>query len=416
MIQRNLEYEITPEISNYYYNAIGLGSNEGAGYGDDGEADWQHLRNIRTDLLNFGYQNVYEFYDGTHGGEDANGNPNPTIISNAVNNGVSLFNYTGHGDLNTCITGNFSSSHINSATNNGKYPFVVSVACNNGTFTSGTCISEVWQRASHLGSPSGAIAAAGSSILMSWAPPMATQDEIVDILVESYPNNQMQTIGALFYSGQMKMLDDYPNSGKEVIETWVLFADPTTLFRSKNPNDFIVNHTDEEEVGISSLTIFCDEEDAKVTLWNGDSLIGKNTVFNGQADFSFEAINEIDTLDIVINAYNKIPYFGSMRTIIPLPDPLGNSTELLFGPNPLETDMQLSLIFELKEDQTLFFEIFNSLGQLVFSNSDEYTAGFYGPNYTPLILDLSKIDLKTGLYSLSTNINDTKMVKQLFIP
>ena len=416
MIQRNLEYEITPEISNYYYNAIGLGSNEGAGYGDDGEADWQHLRNIRTDLLNFGYQNVYEFYDGTHGGEDANGNPNPTIISNAVNNGVSLFNYTGHGDLNTCITGNFSSSHINSASNNGKYPFVVSVACNNGTFTSGTCISEVWQRASHLGSPSGAIAAAGSSILMSWAPPMATQDEIVDILVESYPNNQMQTIGALFYSGQMKMLDDYPNSGKEVIETWVLFADPTTLFRSKTPNDFIVTHTNEEEVGISSLTIFCDEEDAKVTLWNGDSLIGKNTVFNGQADFSFEAINEIDTLDIVINAYNKIPYFGSMRTIIPLPDPLGNSTELLFGPNPLETDMQLSLIFELKEDQTLFFEIFNSLGQLVFSNSDEYTAGFYGPNYTPLILDLSKIDLKTGLYSLSTNINDTKMVKQLFIP
>ena len=39
--------------------------------------------------------------------EDANGNPNPSVISNAVNNGVSLFNYTGHGDLNTCITGNF---------------------------------------------------------------------------------------------------------------------------------------------------------------------------------------------------------------------------------------------------------------------------------------------------------------------
>ena len=124
-------------------------------------------------------------------------NPNPSVISNAVNNGVSLFNYTGHGDLNTCITGNFSSSHINSASNNGKYPFVVSVACNNGTFTSGTCISEVWQRASHLGSPTGAIAAAGSSILMSWAPPMATQDEIVDILVESYSDNQMHTIGAL---------------------------------------------------------------------------------------------------------------------------------------------------------------------------------------------------------------------------
>ena len=47
MIQRNLEYEANPIISDYYKFAIGLGSNEGAGYGDDGEADWQHLRNIR---------------------------------------------------------------------------------------------------------------------------------------------------------------------------------------------------------------------------------------------------------------------------------------------------------------------------------------------------------------------------------
>ena len=43
MLQRNLEYDITPDTSSYYKRAIGLGSNEGAGYGDDGEADWQHL-------------------------------------------------------------------------------------------------------------------------------------------------------------------------------------------------------------------------------------------------------------------------------------------------------------------------------------------------------------------------------------
>ena len=241
IVQRNLEYEKNPDTSDYYLNAIGLGSNDGYGYGDDGEADWQHLRNIRNDLLNFGYQNVYEFYDGSQGGEDATGNPNSNIISNVLNNGISLFNYTGHGDINTFSSGNFSSSNINSAINNGRYPFVISVACNNGTFTSGTCISEAWQRASNLGSPTGAIAAAGSSILMSWAPPMASQDEIVDILVESYINNKMHTIGALFYSGQMKMLDDYPNSGKEVIETWVLFGDPTTLFRSDIPSELLLN-------------------------------------------------------------------------------------------------------------------------------------------------------------------------------
>ena len=416
IIQRNLEYETNPDTSDYYLNAIGLGSNEGAGYGDDGEADWQHLRNIRTDLLNYGYQNVYEFYDGTHSGEDANGNPNSSQISNAVNSGVALFNYTGHGDINSCATGNFSSSHINSASNNGKYPFVVSVACNNGTFTSGTCISEAWQRATNLGSPSGSIAAAGSSILMSWAPPMASQDEIVDILVESYSDNKMHSIGALFYSGQMKMLDDYPNPGKEVVETWVLFGDPTTLFRSDIPSEIVVEHSETEEVGLTSTTIICDVENAAVTLWNGDSLIGKSNILNGQVDFNFDSINSIDTLSIVINAYNKTPYFGELRTTNPPVDPLGNSEDLIFGPNPINSDRQVSLIFELLEDQETNFEIFNPLGQLVYSKSMLLNAGFYGPNYTQLILDLSEIDLSSGIYSLSTNINNSKTVKQLLVP
>ena len=416
IVQRNLEYETNPDTTDYYLNAIGLGSSEGAGYGDDGEADWQHLRNIRNDLLNFGYQNVNEFYQGSQGGADADGSPNNSMISTALNNGVSIFNYCGHGDLNSFSTGNFSSTHISSASNNGKYPFVVSVACNNGTFTTGTCISEIWQRSSKLGSPTGSIAVAGSSILMSWAPPMATQDEIVDIIVEYYPNNQMHSFGALFYSGQMKMLDDYPNSGKEVVETWVLFGDPTTLFRSDIPSNFIVDHSETEEIGLTSTTILCNVENAAVTLWNGDSLIGKSIALNGQVDFNFDSINTIDTLSIVINAYNKIPYFGQLRVINPLEDFIGSSEDLIFGPNPMNSSGQLTLIFELLEDQETYFEIFNPLGQLIYSKSMLLNSGFYGPNYTPLKLDLSDLQLSSGVYTLSTNINANKTVKQLLVP
>ena len=42
--------------------AIGLASDEGAGIGDDGETDWQHARNNRTKLMNYGYTEVFEFY------------------------------------------------------------------------------------------------------------------------------------------------------------------------------------------------------------------------------------------------------------------------------------------------------------------------------------------------------------------
>ena len=416
IVQRNLEYETNPDTTDYYLNAIGLGSNEGAGFGDDGEADWQHLRNIRNDLLNFGYQNVNEFYQGSQGGADADGSPNNSMISTALNNGVSIFNYCGHGDLNSFSTGNFSSTHISSASNNGKYPFVVSVACNNGTFTTGTCISEIWQRSSKLGSPTGSIAVAGSSILMSWAPPIATQDEIVDIIVEYYRDNQMHSFGALFYSGQMKMLDDYPNSGKEVVETWVLFGDPTTLFRSDIPSNFVVDHSETEEIGLTSTTILCNVENAAVTLWNGDSLIGKSIALNGQVDFNFDSINTIDTLSIIINAYNKIPYFGQLRVINPLEDFIGSSEGLIFGPNPMNSSGQLTLIFELLEDQETYFEIFNPLGQLIYSKSMLLNSGFYGPNYTPLKLDLSDLQLSSGVYTLSTNINANKTVKQLLVP
>ena len=251
---------------------------------------------------------------------------------------------------------------------------------------------------------------------MSWAPPMATQDEIVDIIVEYYPNNQMHSFGALFYSGQMKMLDDYPNSGKEVVETWVLFGDPTTLFRSDIPSNFIVDHSETEEIGLTSTTILCNVENAAVTLWNGDSLIGKSIALNGQVDFNFDSINTIDTLSIVINAYNKIPYFGQLRVINPLEDFIGSSEDLIFGPNPMNSSGQLTLIFELLEDQETYFEIFNPLGQLIYSKSMLLNSGFYGPNYTPLKLDLSDLQLSSGVYTLSTNINANKTVKQLLVP
>ena len=416
MLQRNLEYDITPDTSSYYKRAIGLGSNEGAGYGDDGEADWQHLRNIRTDLLNYGYTDVYEFYDGSHGGQDANGNPNSNMVSNAVNQGIGLFNYTGHGDLNTCITGNYNSNHINSGTNNGMYPFVISVACNNGTFTSGTCISEAWQRASNLGTPTGAIAAAGSSILMSWAPPMATQDEIVDILVESYTNNKMQTLGGLFYSGQMKMLDDYNNAnGREVIETWVFFGDPSTMIRTDIPQDLTVTHLSSELVGVSSLNVFSSTEDAVVTLKSNGSIISKSSVQNGQALLQFNSIELPDTLEIVVSAYNKVPYFGQF-IVKDLPNPYGTANELLIGPNPVDLNGSLHLIFELESDQEVSFNIFNQLGQMVFSNVVDLDQGFYGPNYTDISIDLLKIGVTTGQYIINAKYNGQTFSKTFFVP
>lgn len=371
MLDRNNEYEITPMNGDWYLKAIGLGSDEGAGYGDNGEADWQHLRNIRTALLGYGFTNVYEFYDGSHGGDDGSGNPSSTDITTRVNEGITLFNYTGHGAQNVCVTGNFSSNHINNATNNGKYPYVVSVACNNGTFTSGTCISEVWQRAKNASGPTGAIMAAGSSILMAWAPPMATQDEIVDILVESYANNKKYTTGGLFYNAQMEMLESYGNSGKEVMETWVFFGDPSVLIRTADPVALTATHVGQVESGETEITVSCNVEGATIALSQNGVLIGSDMVNGGQATIIISGgVVAMDSIDVVASAYNYSPYQGGIEVVDQVISNTIEFDQLLIYPNPAVVENEtMTIQFNLEEESDVEFSMVNALGQIILSKS-----------------------------------------------
>ncbi len=311
MVARTLEYEQDPMGGDWMTNAIGLGSDEGGGFGDDGEADWQHLRNIRTKLLGYGYNEVYEFYDGSRGGNDASGNPSSSIILPAVNSGVGLFNYTGHGDLNIFVSGNFTSSHINSATNNGKYPFVISVACNNGTFTAGTCLSESWMNATNNGSPSGAVAVCGSSILMAWTPPMQTQDEMTEIIAESYANNRKATLGGIFYNAQMSMLEQYGNgSAREVMQTWVMFGDPSTEFRNKITQNMNTSHVGWMQQSATSLIVNCDVEGATVAISQDGEILGTTLVSGGVANFSGLNLLTNSPLYVTSTKQNYKPYQG----------------------------------------------------------------------------------------------------------
>jgi len=344
MVNRTLEYEINPAPGDWMEKAVGLGSGEGAGIGDDGEADWQHLRNIRTRLMSFGYSTVYEFYDGSRGGDDAAGNPNSTVILPAVNGGVGLFNYTGHGDVNLCVTGSFTSTNVNAETNNGMYPLVISVACSNGEFTIGNCISEVWMRSENAGSPAGAIGAAGSSILMAWAQPMQTQDEMAEIIAEAYPDNHKTTIGGLFYNGQMSMLEQYPggSDGKEVMETWVFFGDPSTQFRNKQTLNMTVTHAAQVPLGTTSLTVNSDVDGAVVAVSQDNVLLGKTIATGGTAVITFPALASTEPLAVVATKQNYVTYRGPVQ--------VGNgpagieelSETITLWPNPAKESFRLA--------------------------------------------------------------------------
>ncbi|HHH79837.1 MAG TPA: gingipain R, partial [Thermoplasmatales archaeon] len=134
-VERTINYEKYPQAgADWYHKGVGIASSQGPG--DDGEYDYQHVRNIRSDLFGYTYTYVDELYDGSQGGDDEPGNPTPSMVSDALNNGRSIINYCGHGSTTSWGTSGFSNTDVNALTNDNMLPFIFSVACLNGNFVS----------------------------------------------------------------------------------------------------------------------------------------------------------------------------------------------------------------------------------------------------------------------------------------
>lgn len=381
MVDRILEYEKNPMAGDWMKNAIGLGSNEGSGYGNDGESDFQHLRNIGIQLQAFGYSDVYEFYQGSQGGQDAPGEPTSTMINNAMNEGTGLFNYTGHGWLDGMSTGDYTSNDVLNLSNHGKYPFVISVACNNGTFVGETTIGEVFLRAADDGLPTGAIAFAGSSILMSWAPPMETQDEMTNILTEVYENHKNITLGGLFYNGQIGMLTEYNSNGtaKEVMQTWILFGDPSTIFRYDLTQEITAEHAETIAETASEFQVSdCNAEGALATLSQDGVILGKANITDGEATIELgEVMDTAGTNPVLtITKQNHHPYQAQIEMgVMGMEDP--NFVNLSVYPNPATDVVKISWNLNQKISQ---IELRDMAGRLLLNNKINSSMGGYQIN------------------------------------
>ncbi|MCX6277203.1 MAG: C25 family cysteine peptidase [Bacteroidetes bacterium] len=308
-VQRTLDYEMNPQFitDDWFTTVIGIGSDQGPG--DDNEMDFEHVRNQQTQLLAYKYTSNPELFDGSQGGNDAAGNPTPPMVATQVNNGASLILYTGHGSNTSWGTTGFSNNNVNQLTNMGKLPFIWSVACVNGNFTSGTCFAEAWLRASQGGQPTGAIAFLGSTINQSWDSPMEGQDEMTDILAESYPENIKRTFAGISINGCMKMIDSYGLDGSNMADTWTVFGDPTIMVRTSAPEEMVVNHNSSLVVGDSSLLLTCSVNGARVTLTVSDTILATGVVQNDSLILGFPPLtNPDDTIRLVVTAYNNIPY------------------------------------------------------------------------------------------------------------
>jgi hypothetical protein len=316
-IGRSLAYEKYPQVNaTWYAKGTGIASDDGTGNGDDNEWDWEHLRNIRTDLLGYTYTAVDEFYEGSQGGQDASGNPTASMISAALNDGRSLVNYCGHGYYTSWGTGSFYNSNINALVNDNMLPFVVCVACLNGVFdySGGDCFAEAWMKATNNGEPTGAIGVYASSKSQAWDPPMDAQDEIVDLLVENYPSNKPRSLGSLAFQGAMHMNDNYGSAGYIETDCWHLFGDPSLKIRTAAPVQMTPQHDPAVPLGATEFSVSVPGfQNALCALsLNGTLLAADHTDATGTVTLTFENITALDTLTLTVTAFNAVPYVANV--------------------------------------------------------------------------------------------------------
>ena len=219
-IDRTIYYESEVSSSDTWFkNGVGIASNEGeGGGGDDDESDETHMNNIATDLEGYGYNINPVYQDGG----------SATQLSSYINSGCGIINYVGHGSNTTWSSMVYTQTNVDALTNENKLPFVISVACVVGNFTSITCFAETWLRSTNNNNPTGAIVFCGSTINQSWASPMCAQDEMNDLLVA----NSYITYGGMFVNGMFQMIDEYSTDGANMADTWTVFGDPSLQMRT----------------------------------------------------------------------------------------------------------------------------------------------------------------------------------------
>ena len=402
-VNRTIKYEKYPQLgATWYERGLGIASDEGPG--DDNEMDFQHMRNIRTKLTNYGYSNVAEFYDGSQGQQDAAGNPNASMVVAEIQAGVSIMNYTGHGSTTGCASSGLSVNDVNALTNTDAFPFFFSVACVNGNFVGGTCFAESWLRATDnvTGEPTGAIGTYMATINQSWNPPMCGQDEMNDILTEAYVTNKKRTFAGIGMNGCMQMNDEYGAAGDEMTDTWTCFGDPSFMVRTKVPHLMNVSHVQTEVIGLTQLSIFCDEEGALITLLLNGDIIGTGTVVGGVAVIDFDPVLNPENIEVAATAFNTVPYFGMVEITALMSVQDKNLIGFKAFPNPAEA--QLNLNFALQNNSVVNVEFVNLAGQQVMTQSlGNLNAGMQ--NQT---LDIAGLSKAVYFLSLQTNSGVTK--------
>ena len=338
-----------------------------------------------------------------------NGSNFDTFMREQINDGVGYLNYRGFYGFS-----NFTSSDVSQLNNGYKLPFLATLTCGTGSFsTETTCMTESLFRAGTSVSPKGAVAVIGTAQSYTHT----AFNNIVDMgIFEGIFIDNAKTAGEAVVFGKIALNEIYPqnpNDNVYLFSTWNnLLGDPSLHLWTSSPQNLFIQHNQLLINGSNNFSVNITDnhglplENIKVTILkqndNGNDEIFISTLTNsmGVADFQLDNYTS-GTVFVTSWAQNYLPEETSFEISQDLPELVLDNNSLIITDNGNEDGYwnqgeEINFSLSLDNNSNIMLEDLNmeisSLSNYVNIISTPSSLGNLSSNET---LDISNIVLET---------------------
>jgi len=323
-VNKTLQYEkYTMPKKTYMDTVVMVAGNDS--YGNDATYGNGQIYYGTTNYFNSAH-GMYSFtvYDPNNSESAAGANMRAVLYK-----GVGYANYTAHCGSTGWSEPGFSTSQINSMYNTDKYGLIVGNCCQSNTFNDTECFGEALLRAYPN---KGAVGYIGASDYSYWdedyywgvgarstisTTPTYTASALGSYDCIFHENGQPKTSwyytnDQMRYAGLLAVEQSSSGMKQYYWEEYHLMGDPSVMNYFSVPDTMKVVYTSPQNVGITSLVVNT-VEDAYVAISHAGVLLDAELApVGGVTTLNFAAINQADTLDVVVTKQNKQPYIGTL--------------------------------------------------------------------------------------------------------
>lgn len=378
------------------------------GYPGSYTANSDNVKNYNYSLADVVFQTVYPSEGGT-----------PEDVSAAINEGVGIVNYRGHGSVTTWQwTGSWNAGDIYDLTNT-HFPPVFNVCCSNGAHDlSYNCLAESWLDASGIGS---------SGNLASSAPSLTTVNNRMQLVLFWEIFDEGNTCaGEMFAAAQTDIIQTQGGGGLNNSRMYHWFGDPSMDI----PNSDAVGAPFTMTIDIPSYLVFGTStldltvtsggspvEGAVVTVTDG---IGNHSSFeesfyqqqitngSGEVSISFTALEDRD-LFYGVRLHNYASVTGTIDVVAAGIEGSNTFTAELHQVTPSPVTGMADISFTAPSDGHMNISILDLAGRVVRTVHDGHVVAGAGS----LILDGS--EFSPGVYFVTMQTSDTTITRKIAV-